>query len=174
MSPWGPDDATLLIVGLAPGAKGANRTGLPFWGDASGNFLMDALIELGVAEPNTEHPRLLSVRIANAVACLPPKNRPSPSEIKQCGTEWLKIELARFPYRVCLGKVAHESVRRLIGLSPKEMPFSHGGLTTLDRGFVLSSYHPSPLNTQTGRLNQAEFNALIRRALFMAERTLLG
>jgi uracil-DNA glycosylase family 4 len=172
--PWGDDSAPLLIIGLAPGRVGANRTGLPFWGDHSGDLLMEALARCGAADLSLDPPRLQGVRLANAVACFPPKNRPTSTEVTTCGETWLRPELLAPRVILCLGRQAHESTRRLFGIRPIQMPFHHGAILHLDERRIVSSYHPSPLNTRTGRLQKSDFIFLVKRVLRMAGHAMTG
>ena len=168
VAPWGAVDAPLLIVGLAPGRGGANRTGRPFWGDPSGSLLMRALQSCGVVSIEGHIPRLEGVRLVNAVACLPPGNRPLAAEIRVCRETWLLPELQPQRVILSLGQVAHESVRRGLRHSRHEMPFAHGARADLHGRTLLTSFHPSPLNTRTGRLSPDDFTALISSAIQMA------
>ncbi len=169
---FGDPRARLLIVGLAPGFSGANRTGRPFTGDASGEWLYGALHELGLASAPigvsaSDGLKLRGVYIANAVKCVPPLNRPTGDEITRC-RPFLERELASLPdvnAVLTLGKVAHESFLRALGLAPKACPFAHGAWlhprANLD---VFASFHPSRQNTNTGRLTRAMWMRVIRRA----------
>ncbi len=167
---WGRQAARLLIVGLAPGMHGANRTGRPFSGDSSGDFLFQALHQAGFSSaPDAARARLINCRITNAVKCLPPGNRPVAAEIRNC-RPYLTDELAvlrgvrpRQPRLVlCLGRIAHDAVARSL---PEEVPaFRHGRLTELTPNFHLADiYHPSRLNTNTGRLTQAMLDEVFER-----------
>ena len=167
---FGDAQARLLIVGLAPGMHGANRTGRPFTGDYAGNLLYSTLHKFGFssrAEPldaagqaNAEL-MLSDCRITNAVRCLPPQNKPEPAEVKQCNV-YLGAELAGLPQGaavLALGTVAHQSVLRAQGLRAKDYVFSHGAQHQLPGGIMLyDSYHCSRYNTQTRRLNEAMFH----------------
>jgi uracil-DNA glycosylase len=171
---FGDEQAKFLIVGLAPGKHGANRTGRPFTGDYAGILLYETLHSLGFASgPGSDDPRdglrLINCRITNAVKCLPPENKPLPVEMRTCN-EFLKREIAFYAPRVilALGRIAHEAV--LIGLSLKpgafrfghaavhEIPLPQGQLTLVD------SYHCSRYNTQTRRLTPAMFQEVVRKA----------
>lgn len=181
---FGSENARFLIVGLAPGMHGANRTGRPFTGDFAGNLLYSTLHKFGFsssAEPldaeNNPNPQLTlrNCRITNAVRCLPPQNKPEPSEVKQCNV-YLKDELRKLPHGaavLALGTVAHAAVLRALdlhalelsdkGLSDKNFKFSHGAQHILPNGLHLyDSYHCSRYNTQTKRLNEAMFHAVFR------------
>lgn len=164
---FGDPDARLLIVGLAPGAHGANRTGRMFTGDSSGDFLYDALYETGFAsQPSATSTRdglrLKNCYIASAVRCAPPQNRPRPAEIAACRS-FLDRELSllrRVRAVLVLGGIALNSyltLQRSRGsvFLKKDFPFRHGALHRLPSGPVLlCSYHPSRQNTQTGRLTK--------------------
>jgi uracil-DNA glycosylase family 4 len=159
---WGRRDARLLIVGLAPGMHGANRTGRPFTGDASGSFLFRALHKAGFAtHPDAESAELINCRITNAVKCLPPANKPVAAELNQC-RPWLTEELRelrgqqpRHPRCVlCLGRVAHQAVSR--AAAGPIAPFSHGHREQIaPRVWLVDTYHPSRQNTNTRRLTEA-------------------
>jgi uracil-DNA glycosylase family 4 len=166
---FGPDSAELLIVGLAPGLRGANRTGRPFTGDYAGDLLYRTLLKWGFALGNyAGHPQdglaLHRARITNAVRCVPPQNRPGPAEIEACG-RFLIGEFARLPGLraiLALGAIAHNAVLAAKGLRRSRYPFGHGALHELPDGTVLAdSYHCSRLNTNTGRLTSTMFEAVI-------------
>jgi uracil-DNA glycosylase family 4 len=151
-------------VGLAPGKKGANRTGIPFLGDPSSNWLRDRLVDAGLIDKKG---RLHGVRITNAVKCLPPHNRPNSAEIRTCTDAWLTDELKapRLRSVLCLGAVAHRAVCNALGIRLKDHRFYHGACHHHASLLLLSSFHPSPLNTQTGRLSASEFDAVLRHSL---------
>lgn len=156
---WGPADAPVLVVGLAPGYRGANRTGRPFTGDQSGVWLYRALHEVGLAEAAEPGSVLRGARITNAVKCCPPENQPTAAEVRTCRSVWFEAELAASPARVCvaLGALAHAQL--------VDAPFAHGAEhVRADGRVVLDSYHPSPLNTRTGRLSWDAFRAIFARA----------
>ncbi len=166
---FGGLDARLLIVGLAPGLKGANRTGRPFTGDYAGDLLYGALLKFGLATGRytaraDDGVRLVDGRITNAVRCVPPKNKPDAAEIAAC-RRFLAAEIAAMPnLRVilALGTVAHGAVLRALGLRPAGFAFRHAALYHLPSGVVLAdSYHCSRYNTNTGRLTEAMFHAVI-------------
>ena len=167
---FGPADASLLIVGLAPGMHGANATGRPFTGDYAGILLYATLHEYGFASaPESERAddglMLHDCRITNAVKCLPPQNRPTTGEIRECNG-YLAAEIAGVRPRVilALGKVAHDAVLRTRGLALARHPFAHAAEHRLDDDTVLvDSYHCSRYNTQTGRLTPAMFRTLFAR-----------
>lgn len=170
---WGEGRARFLIAGLAPGRAGANRTGVPFTGDDSGTFLFDGLQRFGFATP-AEHPRwpwhLNGVRITNVVRCLPPKNRPTPEEVRNC-RPYLRGELERLfgagRRRVAvlaLGRVAHEAVLDTLGLGRSAHRFAHGAAFAVGaKGLLVDSFHPSRYNTNTGRLTVPMFAAVLER-----------
>lgn len=172
---FGSERARLLIVGLAPGPLGANRTGRPFTRDASARFLFRALHDHGFASSaESSGPgdgmRLRGTRITNAVRCLPPGNRPLASEIHACRT-FLTWDIARWlraPAPRCLlslGRVAHEAVLAAMGMTSAMAPFVHGAhLRLSDGSHVLASYHPSPQNVNTRRLDAVMFDAVIGKA----------
>lgn len=169
---FGDANARLLVVGLAPGMHGANRTGRPFTGDYAGGLLYSTLHKFGFASESSPLDAvgqsnaamtLSDCRITNAVRCLPPQNKPEPAEIKQCNP-YLASELSSMPGGaavLALGTVAHQAVLRALGLRAKEYPFSHGAQHHLPNGMMLhDSYHCSRYNTQTRRLNEAMFHAV--------------
>ena len=166
---FGPADARLLIVGLAPGVRGANRTGRPFTGDYAGVLLYATLLKFGFAtgtyraDPE-DGLMLVDCRVTNAVRCVPPANLPTPSEINGCNP-FLTEELAAMPRLravLALGGVAHKAVLRARGLRASHVPFAHGALHNLPNGLLLAdSYHVSRLNTNTGRLTTPMFEAVV-------------
>lgn len=171
--PFGEADAELLIVGLAPGLRGANRTGRPFTGDHAGGLLYPTLRRFGLAEGEYDaRPddglTLRRVRITNAVRCVPPQNRPEPSEIAHC-RGFLAAEIAAMPQlraMLALGAIAHHAVLAALGLRRAPYPFAHGALHALPDGKLLAdSYHCSRLNTNTGRLTAAMFEAVFAAVL---------
>ncbi len=164
-------DAALLIVGMAPGLRGANRTGRPFTGDFAGVLLYETLIEHGFAtgpyeaDPN-DALRLIDCRVANAVRCVPPANLPTPAEARTCN-RFLAAEITAMPRLraiLALGTLAHAAVLRARGLRLSAYPFAHGAVHALPGGLVLAdSYHVSRYNTSTRRLTAAMFGAVIER-----------
>jgi len=167
---FGPLGAQLLIVGLAPGLRGANRTGRPFTGDYAGDLLYETLTYFGLAQGSynrdiTDDLALSDCRITNAVRCVPPKNRPTTEEIKKCRS-FLRSEIqamARLRAIVALGTIAHDSVLSSFELRRSKYKFSHGQMHTLDPSLVLfDSYHCSRYNTNTGRLTSKMFSAVFR------------
>jgi uracil-DNA glycosylase len=166
--PFGDRPAELLIVGLAPGLRGANRTGRPFTGDYAGELLYETLHKFGFSEGSYDaRPddglELRHVRITNAVRCVPPLNKPEPSEIANC-RPFLAAEIRTMPgLRVilALGAIAHHAVLAAFGFRYALFPFEHGRLHALPCGLTLAdSYHCSRLNTNTGRLSPAMFEAI--------------
>lgn len=164
--PLGPDDAKLLVLGLAPGRLGANRTGLPFVGDKSASWLNRRLSAAGCLDADGM-PR--QIRISNAVKCLPPANRPTTTEIKRCVSKWLRPELKNATVILALGGIAHDAVLRAHDLRLSAYPFAHAAQHQLGEITMIDSFHPSPLNTQTGRLSEAMFDAVIHSALNLVE-----
>jgi uracil-DNA glycosylase family 4 len=169
---FGPDDARLLVVGLAPGRTGANRTGRPFTGDYAGDLLYATLKKFGLAEgvyraDPADGFVLRDAMVTNAVRCAPPENKPTPAEIANC-RPFLAARigsLAGLRAIVALGAIAHESVLRAYGLKPSYAKFGHGVEAELPRGVRLfSSYHCSRYNTQTNRLTPAMFEDVVGRA----------
>jgi uracil-DNA glycosylase family 4 len=176
---FGDPKAKLLIVGLAPGMHGANRTGRPFTGDHAGILLYATLFKFGLATAPTSTAandglKLMSARITNSVKCLPPANKPLPPEIKTCN-EYLRAELAAshtVRAILALGRIAHEAVLRACDLPSKSYRFAHGAEHRLESGRVLiDSYHCSRYNTQTRRLTTPMFEAVIARAQAIADTT---
>jgi uracil-DNA glycosylase family 4 len=182
--PFGDSQARLLIVGLAPGMHGANRTGRPFTGDHAGILLYATLFKFGLATAAVsvsadDGLELKSARITNAVKCLPPANKPLPPEIKTCN-EFLRAELAASPTVraiLALGSIAHEAVLRACDLRAKSLKFAHGAEHDLGSGrLLIDSYHCSRYNTQTRRLTTPMFEAVVARArdcAFAAETALI-
>ncbi len=177
---FGDARARLVIVGLAPAAHGGNRTGRIFTGDRSGDFLFAALHRAGLANQPHSVSRddglaLTGVYIVAPVRCAPPDNKPTPEEFARC-SHWLDAELALVPNaRVYLALGAHawrstlEHLARVgknIGKNIAPQPkFGHGAVATFDEAVVVGSYHVSQQNTQTGRLTEAMFDAVVDRAV---------
>jgi uracil-DNA glycosylase family 4 len=175
VGPFGDPAAPLLIVGLAPGMHGANRTGRPFTGDHAGLLLYRTLFDAGLAnQPDGTEPddglRLIGCRISNAVKCLPPENKPKGDEVRNCN-RYLAAELhdARPRAVLALGRVAHEATLRAYGLPLAARPFAHGREHALPGGSrLLDCYHCSRYNTQTGRLTDLMFREVVTRAAALA------
>jgi uracil-DNA glycosylase family 4 len=172
---FGPIDARLLIVGLAPGLRGANRTGRPFTGDYAGDLLYATLKEYGFARGTFEaRPddslELVDARITNAVRCVPPENKPTPAEINIC-REFLVptiAEMKKLEAIVALGRISHESVVKAMDGKRSAAPFGHGSSVALGKLTLFSSYHCSRYNTNTGVLTPKMFRAVfaaVRRHL---------
>jgi uracil-DNA glycosylase len=166
--PFGDAGARLVIVGLAPGMHGANRTGRPFTGDHAGLLLYRTLFEFGFATAaesvSADDPlRLVGCRISNAVKCLPPANKPLPSEIRTCN-RYLRAELATLAAGgaiLALGRIAFDAALAAFELKPRSFAFGHGARIALPTGHVLfASYHCSRYNTQTRRLTDDMFRAV--------------
>ena len=170
----GPASARLLIVGLAPGMRGANRTGRPFTGDWAGDLLYETLGDLGFTtgtydEDGDDDLKLVDTRITTAVRCVPPQNKPTPAEIKTCRS-FLDATIATMPRLkaiVALGRISHDSVTRALGEGPSRLPFAHGRefvLPQIGGGVTLfDSYHCSRYNTNTGVLTPQMFHAVFAR-----------
>jgi uracil-DNA glycosylase len=173
---FGPLDAPILIVGLAPGLRGANRTGRPFTGDIAGVLLYRTLLRMGLAAGEYaaeagDGLRLTGCRITNAVRCVPPDNKPTRAEIEGC-RRFLSAELAAMgglKSILALGNIAHDAVLACFSLRRAAFPFRHGVHHRLPDGPVLmDSYHCSRLNTNTGRLTPAMFEAVVAEAVAAA------
>ena len=165
---FGPRDARLLVVGLAPGLRGANASGRPFTGDGAGDFLYPALIGAGYARGNYDaRPddglELVNCRITNAVRCVPPGNRPLAAEIRSCNP-FLSRELGTLPRLdtvLALGGLAHQAILDAIGVRRSAFPFAHGAIHDVTSDLALvDSYHCSRLNTNTGRLTWKMFTGI--------------
>lgn len=165
VAPFGDKNARLLIVGLAPGLHGANATGRPFTGDYAGILLYEALYEFGysnqvLSESLQDGLELKNCRISNAVKCLPPENKPTGDEIKQCNS-FLAAELATLSEGaviLALGTIAHQAVLKALSLKSTSAKFAHNVQHELPNGLTLvDSYHTSRYNVQTKRLTKAEF-----------------
>ncbi len=171
--PFGDDRAELLIIGLAPGLRGANRTGRPFTGDHAGELLYSTLRKFGMAEGEYDaRPddtlALHRARITNAVRCVPPQNRPEPGEIAAC-RGFLSAEIAAMPRlraMLALGAIAHDAALATLGLRRALFRFAHGALHLLPDGRLLAdSYHCSRLNTNTGKLTPTMFETVFAALL---------
>lgn len=170
---FGTPDARLLVVGLAPGVRGANRTGRPFTGDYAGVLLYETLLKFGLAAGHydaraDDGVQLDRTRIVNAVRCVPPANLPQPIEIRTCN-RFLASELQAMPALraiLALGVVAHGAVLRAFGIPLARLKFRHGQMVELPRGVLLAnSYHVSRYNTNTGVLTPAMFETVIREII---------
>lgn len=171
VGPWGDPRGDVLFVGLAPGFEGANRTGRPFCGDSSGARVFQMLNQHGWAPSSEPGTAVHGACITNAVKCVPPGNQPTPAEIQTCRERWLAPELLAHPASVIVafGQVAFASVLRVFGEKPSRQKFAHGAEVRLRaapgaRRTLLASFHPSPLNMNTGRLSQPQFEAIFARA----------
>ena len=170
---FGDPDAWLGIVGLAPGKHGANRTGRPFTGDYAGELLYATLLKFGLAEGEyradpTDGLMLRGAVILNAVKCLPPANKPEPSEIATCRNyfEATLVALPKVRVLIALGQIAHVAAARAMGLKPATTKFGHGAEAEAPDGRVLlSSYHCSRYNQNTGRLDAAMFESVFEKAV---------
>jgi uracil-DNA glycosylase family 4 len=167
---FGPLDARLLVVGLAPGLKGANRTGRPFTGDYAGELLYQTLLATGFARGTyaaspDDGLTLVDCRISNAVRCVPPENKPTPAEITQC-RPFLAATIAAMPRLkaiLALGRIAHDSVLASRGLRKAAFPFGHGRAHALGSELTLyDSYHCSRYNTSTGVLTPGMFRNVLQ------------
>jgi uracil-DNA glycosylase len=168
---FGPNSAELLIVGLAPGLRGANQTGRPFTGDWAGDLLYETLIEYGFAsgvyeEHANDSLTLINTCVTNAVRCVPPENKPTPAEITTCRA-FLSAHIAHMDNIkaiIALGRIAHDSLVRALGSTPSRLPFAHGSQHKIiygDRTITLfDSYHCSRYNTNTGVLTPKMFKSV--------------
>ncbi|SKA35996.1 uracil-DNA glycosylase [Consotaella salsifontis] len=167
----GPDAVRIAIVGLAPGLRGANRTGRPFTGDYAGDLLYRTLARFGFANDRFDARvddglELYDLAIVNSVRCVPPENKPTGAEINTC-RQFLVPNLATFGNLsaiVTLGRIAHESAVRALGAKPSAAPFSHGGEHEIGGLRLFSSYHCSRYNTNTGRLTEEMFTSVFAAA----------
>ena len=175
---FGPKSAQLLVVGLAPGLRGANRTGRPFTGDSAGQLLYRTMLDFGFASGSFDaRPddglNLVNAAVTNAVRCVPPKNRPTAAEMRTC-RRFLSATIASMPklsVLLALGRIAHDSVVAALDVeAPKSMPFGHGSVHLARPSVsVFDSYHCSRYNTNTGVLTEGMF-----RAVFAAIRNRLA
>jgi uracil-DNA glycosylase family 4 len=170
---WGPRESPILVVGMAPGVKGANRTGRPFTGDHAGWLLYTTLVQFGLAQGTyaaavDDGLTLTGCRIVNAVRCVPPANLPLPAEARTCN-RFLAAEMegmARLRGILALGRLAHEAVLRARGLRVAAYRFGHGSVHPLaDDVLLADSYHVSRYNTNTRRLTTEMFEAAVRALL---------
>ena len=167
---FGPEDARLLIVGLAPGLQGANRTGRPFTGDYAGDLLYPTLTEFGFAKGTYAARRddgltLHDCMITNAVRCVPPQNKPTTDEARTC-RDFLQARIAALPNLravLALGRIAHDNVLSARGLKRNGYAFGHGASHNIGGGLTFfDSYHCSRYNTNTGRLTEGMFHDVFR------------
>ena len=164
VAPFGDIKARLLIVGLAPGMQGANRTGRPFTGDYAGDLLYATLLEYGFAKGTyrarpDDGLKLVDCRIANAVHCVPPQNKPLPAEINTC-RQFLAANLESMPNLraiIALGRIAHDTVLKPLKLKGSQAPFGHGAVHQAGGIRLYDSYHCSRYNTNTGVLTPEMF-----------------
>lgn len=168
---FGDEAAELLIIGLAPGVSGANRTGRPFTGDWAGDLLYETLGKFGLAYGSYDKRpddglELRRTMVTNAVRCVPPQNKPVGAEINQC-RPFLQARiraLQNVKVLLCLGKISHDSTVRMLGARLKDHPFRHGAEYRIGDLTILSSYHCSRYNTNTGRLTPEMFERVFARA----------
>jgi len=169
---FGAASPRLILVGLAPGLHGANRTGRPFTGDYAGILLYRTLYELGLASAPesasaSDDLRLIDARIVNSVKCVPPGNKPLPAEVRTCNG-YLKAELGELPgvrVYLALGRIAHDAFLLARGLKRASFPFAHGREHELaEARWLIDSYHCSRYNTQTRRLTPDMFREVVARA----------
>jgi uracil-DNA glycosylase family 4 len=170
---FGDPQAWLAIIGLAPGKHGANRTGRPFTGDYAGDLLYETLLKFELADGEyradpTDGLKLKGAIILNAVKCLPPANKPEPGEIRTC-RNYFEAALAALPkvrVLLALGQIAHVAAARALGLPPTTTRFGHGAeAVAADGRLLLSSYHCSRYNQNTGRLDREMFEAVFEKAI---------
>jgi uracil-DNA glycosylase len=170
VSSFGDPNARVLIVGLAPGLQGANRTGRPFTGDYAGDLLYSTLLDHGFASGQyrartDDGLTLVDCRISNAVRCVPPQNKPLPAEINTC-RPFLAATMATMPKLasiVLLGRIAHDSTVKALGLKAKAAPFTHGAVHDAGHIRLYDSYHCSRYNTNTGVLTPKMFRDVFAR-----------
>ena len=168
---FGPADARLLIVGLAPGLHGANRTGRPFTGDYAGDLLYGALLAHGLARGTygqraDDSLELIDCAITNAVRCVPPENKPATAEIKTC-RQFLSLQIAamrRLKAILTLGQIAHASVCAVLNVKRKDFRFGHGTKHVQGGVTLVASYHCSRYNTNTGVLTKDMFESAVELA----------
>jgi len=170
---FGALDAQMLVVGLAPGLRGANRTGRPFTGDYAGELLYPSLIKFGLARGTygaeaDDGLELVNCRITNAVRCVPPANKPTPLEQKTCRS-FLVAEIAAMPRLrsiLVLGRIAHDAVLTTLGLRKAAHPFAHGAVHQYEKKLsITDSYHCSRYNLNTRVLTETMFHAAVKRAI---------
>jgi uracil-DNA glycosylase len=167
---FGDANARLLIVGLAPGLQGANRTGRPFTGDYAGDLLYGTLLQYGFAKGQflarpDDGLTLVDCRISNAVRCVPPQNKPLPAEINQC-RQFLAATIATMPRLraiVALGRISHDTLLKVFGLRAAAAPFGHGAVHQASELKLYDSYHCSRYNTNTGVLTTEMFHQVFAK-----------
>jgi uracil-DNA glycosylase family 4 len=172
---FGPRDARLLIVGLAPGLHGANRTGRPFTGDYAGDLLYATLLKHGLArgiydKRADDGLELVDCAIANAVRCVPPENKPLPVEINTC-RQFLSAQIAAMPHLravLALGQIAHNSLCSALGVKKSVHKFAHGARHRTGSLTLIASYHCSRYNTNTGVLTEEMFDNVVKQAKLAA------
>lgn len=170
LPPEGEDGVRLLVAGMAPGLRGANRTGRPFTGDYAGNLLFDTMLRFGFARGRYEARsddglQLVGTAITNAARCVPPENKPTGAEVATC-RQFLAPTIRRFPRLkaiLTLGAIAHQSTVRALGLRVAAFPFKHGLVQDAGGIALVSSYHCSRYNTSTGVLTPAMFQEVFSR-----------
>ena len=180
---FGPANASLLIVGLAPGLRGANRTGRPFTGDYAGELLYPSLLKFGLAKGTfraeaDDGLQLIGCRITNAVRCVPPENKPTPAEQKTCRS-FLAAEIAALTSLkgiLALGAIAHNAVLSTLGVRKAPYPFKHGAVYSFESELIkpltlTDSYHCSRYNLNTGVLNEAMFHQALQTAVMVTRPT---
>ncbi len=170
---FGPASAKILVVGLAPGLKGANRTGRPFTGDYAGDLLYPSLLKFGLAEgvygaSINDGLKLTQCRITNAVRCVPPANKPTPEEQKTC-RRFLAAEIEAMPHLtaiLALGRIAHDAVLSTLGLRKAIYPFAHNAAHHFDKKLtMIDSYHCSRYNVNTKVLTETMFHDAVQTAI---------
>lgn len=174
---FGDENAKVLVVGLAPGAHGSNRTGRPFTGDASGGFLFPALYKAGFANQaevwsRSDGLRLKNMYITASGRCAPPDNKPTPEELNTC-QPYLEQELKIINPKVivCLGRIAFERILKIYKIRDSRYQFSHGAIYSLNtHNWILCSYHPSQQNTSTKKLTVKMFDAIWKKAKELIDR----
>lgn len=173
---FGDEHARLLVVGLAPGAHGSNRTGRAFTGDASGKFLYPALHRAGFANQTEaisrdDGLRLKDIYIVAAARCAPPDNKPTLEELDNCQPYLVReLEILKPKVIVCLGRIAFERILKIYNLRNSDYKFSHGAVHQLPASSLLCSYHPSQQNTSTGRLTAQMFDEIWQTVRDLLER----
>ncbi|MEL6726946.1 MAG: uracil-DNA glycosylase [Pseudomonadota bacterium] len=173
---FGDNNAQLLVIGLAPGLRGANRTGRPFTGDWAGDLLFGTLEKFGFTHGSYDRRpddglKLRNAMVTNAVRCVPPQNKPVGAEVNQCRL-FLKARMDALPRAkvlLCLGKISHDSTVRALGLRLKDHAFGHASEYKIGDLTLLSSYHCSRYNTNTGRLTTEMFESVFNRAKTLIE-----